>query len=486
MIRLLFTLFSVALISTSVFAEEPGKDKAKKPKKPKLEEGIYAKVTTSKGVIIIKLEHGKAPMTVANFVGLVEGDFTAEGKVIDKPYYDGLKFHRVIANFMIQGGDPQGNGSGGPGYKFEDEFHSDLKHSGPGILSMANSGPATNGSQFFITHTATPHLDRKHSVFGHVVFGQDVVNAIEQDDLMIKVKIIRKGKEAKKWNATETFARVQKEIKEKQLVELRQVAQNMEQKGDFENAIKACQQLKRLDSEDASMDGKIAELTEKLNESKLSQMRETAKKAFDSGDYAAAMQAYQNILRMDPNDKESATRLEELNVIVEKEKAELAAYIEIVSKMKPPTFNDYMYQEILKTYPTAKQSPSGLVYVIENPGTGMKPAKGNNMSVHYRGTFRTSGKQFDASYDRGQPMNFQYQVNRMVAGFEEGLGLMGKGGKGKIFIPYHSAYGAEGRGGAIPPYSDLVFDLEILDVQATPPPVQQHEHHDGDGHNHDH
>ncbi|MDG1333048.1 MAG: FKBP-type peptidyl-prolyl cis-trans isomerase [Crocinitomicaceae bacterium] len=140
-----------------------------------------------------------------------------------------------------------------------------------------------------------------------------------------------------------------------------------------------------------------------------------------------------------------------------------------------------MYKEILEKYPNAKQSPSGLVYIIENPGEALKPAKGSKMSVDYRGTFRLTGKEFDASYNRGQPMNFQYKVNRMVSGFEEGLGLMGKGGKGKIFIPYHAAYGPEGRGAAIPPYSDLVFDLEIRDVQA--PPVEQHEHHEGDGHN---
>ncbi len=482
MTRLLLTLISFALVSTSVFGTEAEKDKAKKPKKPKLESGIYAEFTTSKGVILIKLEHEKAPMTVANFVGLVEGDFKADTVVISKAYYDGLKFHRVIANFMIQGGCPQGNGMGNPGYKFEDEFHPDLKHTGPGILSMANSGPATNGSQFFITHVATPHLDNKHSVFGHVISGQDIVNAIAQDDLMIKVKIIRKGSDAKKWNATETFDRVQKEIKMRQLVELREVLVNMEQKGDYENAIKACQQVKRLDTNDTSMDGKITELTAKMNDMKIYQLRETAKKAEAAGDYSSAIQAYQNISRVDPKDKEAATKVTELTVLLEKENAELAAYVEKVSKMKPPAFNEFMYQEILKTYPNAKQSPSGLVYIIENPGENLKPAKGSAMSVHYRGTFRTSGKQFDASYDRGQPMNFQYQVNRMVLGFEEGLGLMGKGGKGKIFIPYHAAYGAEGRGGAIPPYSDLVFDLEILDVQLAP--MEQHEHHDGDGHNH--
>ncbi|NVK63140.1 MAG: peptidylprolyl isomerase [Flavobacteriales bacterium] len=433
MIRLLFSMLTIALVSTSVFAAEAGKDKKKKPKKPKLEKGIYAQFTTSKGLIIVKLEYEKAPMTVANFVGLAEGDFKVDTIEYDEKFYDGLKFHRVIADFMIQGGDPLGNGTGGPDHRFEDEFHPDLKHSGPGILSMANSGPSTNGSQFFITHKATPWLDGKHSVFGHVVFGQDVVNAIEQDDVMEKVKIIRKGRDARKWDATEEFAKAREEIKAQQLKDVEAFMKNMEEAGEYPSVIQACAEIKRLDpSRKEEMDAKVAEVTS----------------------------------------------------VMEAEKAALEARIEKISKMKPPAYNDLMYQEILEEYPNAKQSPSGLVYIIDNPGEDTKPGKGSKMSVHYRGTFRLTGKQFDASYDRGQPMNFQYLVNRMVPGFEEGLGLMGKGGKGKIFIPYHIAYGPKGRGAAIPPYSDLVFDLEILDVQAAP--VQKHDHKDGDGHNHSH
>lgn len=179
-------------ISMSIFAQK--------------ENGLYAEIQTLKGKILLKLEYEKTPITVANFVSLAEGknnEVSADLK--GKPYFDGLKFHRVIANFMIQGGDPTGTGSSGPGYKFADEI-TDLKHDRPGILSMANAGKGTNGSQFFITHVPTPHLDGKHTVFGSVIEGQDVVNAIAQNDVMDKVTIIRVGDAAKKFDAPKVFA----------------------------------------------------------------------------------------------------------------------------------------------------------------------------------------------------------------------------------------------------------------------------------------
>ncbi|WP_299108576.1 peptidylprolyl isomerase [uncultured Tenacibaculum sp.] len=181
--------------------------------------GIYAKFTTPKGDILVNLEHEKTPGTVGNFVALAEGNLENDARPQGEPYYNGLKFHRVIADFMIQGGCPQGTGTGNPGYKFDDEIHPELKHDAPGKLSMANAGPGTNGSQFFITHVATPWLDGKHTVFGSVIEGQDVVDAIEQEDEM-NVEIIRVGDEAEKWNAVEAFrsfegAREQREAEEK-------------------------------------------------------------------------------------------------------------------------------------------------------------------------------------------------------------------------------------------------------------------------------
>ena len=171
-----------------------------------MEDGIYANIKTNKGEIVLKLEFEKTPLTTANFIALAEGNMKNKKKELGTPYYDGIKFHRVIADFMIQGGCPEGNGMGNPGYKFSDEFHPDLKHDKGGILSMANSGPNTNGSQFFITHKETPWLDGKHSVFGNVVKGMDVVNLIEQNDLMESVTFSRKGSKAKSFDAVKVFS----------------------------------------------------------------------------------------------------------------------------------------------------------------------------------------------------------------------------------------------------------------------------------------
>jgi len=171
-----------------------------------LADGLYAEIETNKGAILVELDFEKTPVTVANFVSLTEGKNTfVSPQFKNKPFYDGLKFHRVIKDFMIQGGDPLGDGSGDTGYKFKDEI-TDLRFDKGGVLAMANSGPGTNSCQFFITHVATPWLDGKHTIFGHVVEnGMAVVNKIEQDDNIKKITIIRKGEAAKKFDAIKVF-----------------------------------------------------------------------------------------------------------------------------------------------------------------------------------------------------------------------------------------------------------------------------------------
>ena len=167
--------------------------------------GLFATISTSKGEIKIELEFEKTPGTVGNFVGLSLGLINNSIKPLGEAYYNGLKFHRVINDFMIQAGCPFGTGTGDPGYKFDDEFHSELKHDRPGVISMANAGPSTNGSQFFITHLETPWLDNKHTVFGNVIDGMNVVNSISQNDEIISVKINAVGDKAKAFDAAKAF-----------------------------------------------------------------------------------------------------------------------------------------------------------------------------------------------------------------------------------------------------------------------------------------
>jgi cyclophilin family peptidyl-prolyl cis-trans isomerase len=337
----------------------------------KLEDGLYADIKTTKGNIIVQLEYQKTPITVANFVALAEGKnpFVNE-QLKGKPFYDGLKFHRVIPNFMIQGGDPDGNGSGGPGYQFKDEFHTDLKHDKAGILSMANAGPGTNGSQFFITHKETSWLDNKHSVFGHVVEGQDVVNTIVQDDAIEKITIIRKGKDAKRFDAVKIF----KEYHEKEAEENKKLA-------------------------------------EKIKKSKI----------------------------------ESIARIEQLKV-------------------------------------EGTKTKSGVIYKFINKGEGKKPTNGTEVYVHYAGFLETTGELFDTSFEdiadafgkldpnrakaNGyKPFPFKYGNKQgLIPGFIEGLEQMNYGDRILVYIPSALGYGKQGAGNVIPPNSNIVFEIEMLET----------------------
>ena len=374
--------------------------------KPVVLEGIFAEFYTNKGKIALQLEFQKTPITVANFITLAEGknEYVTNDRK-GKPYYNGLKFHRVIANFMIQGGCPLGTGAGDPGYKFKDEFDPSLKHDKPGILSMANSGPATNGSQFFITHKDTPWLNNKHSIFGHVIEGQKVVDAIAQDDVIEKVVIVRKGKLAKNFNAEKVFSEYMK------------IKPELDKKEAEENRIKA-------------------EANAKL---------EAERKQKEAEAKAIA-------------DKEMKEKLGPL----------LAAKVAELAALKA------------KTTTTA----SGLQYSILQKGTGIKPAEGKDIYVHYAG-YLEDGTLFDSSYEAINKMYGKFDQNRanqngyqpfpfkygskggLIPGFLEGINNMNFNDKAIFFIPANLGYGERGAGNVIPPNSNIIFEVEILESLPT-------------------
>ncbi|MGB5943141.1 MAG: peptidylprolyl isomerase [Leeuwenhoekiella sp.] len=253
--------FALLLLATAISCDD---------KYPELEDGLYAEIITNKGTMIARLYFQEAPATVANFVSLAEGtNESVSEEYVGKPYYNGLTFHRIMEDFMIQGGDPDGTGSGGPGYKFHDELSPELRHDTIGVLSMANSGYGTNGSQFFITHRATPHLDGYdesgnlkncedprtscHSVFGELVEGYETLHTIaaveepKKDKVVIKeMNIIRKGGAARKFDAYETFEDELKMKKaEEEALQKKLEAMQTETKARFE---KQREQAQNLDS----------------------------------------------------------------------------------------------------------------------------------------------------------------------------------------------------------------------------------------------
>lgn len=316
-----------------------------------MNDGLYAKIQTNKGDILVELYHEKTPLTVTNFVSLAEGTMHLGGaeQATGTPFYDGLKFHRVINDFMIQGGCPLGTGTGGPGYNFADECIAELGFDRPGLLAMANAGPGTNGSQFFITHVPTPHLNGKHTIFGQVAEGMDVVNSIVGDDAIERVEIIRIG------SAAENF--------------------------------------------------------------------KTGQPAFDEAEQA-----------IDGNQK----------------KAEEAERNKIKDQIK-------------EKWSDAKVTESGMYFVITEEGEGDKPKAGDSISAHYSGRLFANDKKFDSSYDRGEPIQFEVGVGRVIPGWDEALVDMKRGEKRTLIIPPNLAYGEQGAGGVIPPNAWLIFDVELVD-----------------------
>jgi peptidyl-prolyl cis-trans isomerase A (cyclophilin A) len=366
------------------------------PKTTAVVEGIFATIATNKGNIVVQLDYKKTPVTVANFIALAEGKntFVTNEKLKTKPFYDGLKFHRVISDFMIQGGDPSGNGSGGPGYAFKDEF-TDLKFDKGGILAMANAGPASNGSQFFITHKDTPWLNGKHTIFGHVTQGMDIVNLIAQNDVILKVTIVRKGTLAKAFDAPKVFS-------------------------DY-----------------------------------YSNKAEDAKK--------------QALIDAENKKKQAEAEAEAQRIYLEKYGSVISAKAAYLAQTKA----------------TATTTPSGLAYKITQKGTGVKPADGTTFNFNYAGYFE-DGTLFDSSYEDVCKAYGKYDANRaaqngyrafpfeagkkdgMIPGFLEGLSLMSYGDKAIVFIPSSLAYGERGAGGVIPPNTNLVFEMEMIEIKQEP------------------
>jgi peptidyl-prolyl cis-trans isomerase A (cyclophilin A) len=388
----------LALSLNGIAQKGKGKSTSKSKTAVSTTQGIFAELHTNKGIIVLELEYKKTPFTVANFITLAQGtnpEVKVEAKK-GKPFYDGLKFHRVINDFMIQGGCPLGNGSADPGYKFIDEI-TDLKHSGPGILSMANSGPNTNGSQFFITHKETAWLNGKHTVFGKVTKGQDIVNKIVQDDQIILVKIKALGADAKKFDAVKEFTKGFASQKD----------------------VLANQELERQKQE------------MKMKEEKMKMMEEKLKR--------------------------DAEYYEKNITIIEANKLEV---------------------ENLKA--TGTRLPSGVILKLLKEGNGVVPAKDSDIFIHYAG-YLENGVLFDSSYEDIATKNGKFEQPRkdqngyspfpfkfgnktgLIPGFIEGLEQMKLNEKMMVYIPANLGYGPRGAGDVIPPDSNLIFVIEMLD-----------------------
>ncbi len=346
-------------------------------KYPDLEKGVYAEFVTNKGTFVAKLYNEQTPLTVANFVALSEGT----NEMVDslqkgKRFYDGLTFHRVIKDFMIQGGDPKGDGSGNPGYRFPDEIVDSLTHDKKGILSMANSGPGTNGSQFFVTLKETPWLNGRHTVFGEVVIGQEVVDSIG--------------------NLPTT------------------------KPGDKPVDTVILQNVNILNTANV----KISSFSEEMEKIEVAKKEKEARRTKVAAETAVALN-------------------------------------ELKGK--------------------AEELPSGVKIYFNHKGKGQKPNEGDKVLMNYAG-YLSNGNLFDSNIRANEekyemlnpdkvarngyaPQPSDYSKDAaLIPGFREGLLMLSVGDTATIFIPSHLAYGEQGAGGVIPPNSDLVFELTIVDI----------------------
>ena len=346
-------------------------------KYPELQDGIYAEFVTNKGTFVAKLDNETAPLTVSNFVALAEGTNTmVDSAYAGKPYYDGLNFHRVIKDFMIQGGDPKGDGSGNPGYTFPDEVNDSIRFSGKGLLAMANSGPATNGSQFFVTLKETPWLNGKHTIFGEIVLGQEIVDSIG-------------GMETEKPGD-----------KPKQAITIEKV--NIINKGNI------------------------------------------------------GIPSFENLMAN-----------------LEKERLEKEERLTKISDKKAEELNAIRAQ--------ADSLASGVKIYFNEKGEGEQPKEGDKILMNYAG-YLANGSMFDSNVlenaerfemvderrkaaNQYAPVPTDYSQNAgLIPGFREGLLNMKVGDKTTIFIPAHLGYGERGVPGVIPPGSELIFELELVEI----------------------
>jgi FKBP-type peptidyl-prolyl cis-trans isomerase len=470
------------------------------PAKADLGDGLFAEFTTTKGTIIAQLEFEKTPVTVASFVGLAEGTKDFANRPKGKPYYDGLNFHRVIPDFMIQGGCPKGTGGSGPGYNFADETRKDLTHKSAGILSMANSDPqgskaaysnggSSNGSQFFITHRATPHLDGLHTVFGHVVIGQGVVNAIVKGDKINNLKLIRNGAAATAFKVDEAGFK-----------KIREAKQNAKQ-AKFEERMKK-------DTEQA--DALLASLKEKHQAEVITTKTGLRYIITQSGEGEAPGEGDKLTLNLkftlaDGTVVDDSSKNEDPLVIPVGENLRLDGLTEGIAGMKKgehrtlviphklgfgesgagadiPPFATLIFQleiidvksdknliEVLiaklkKDHPKAElvTTKSGLRYVVTKAGAGEKVGNGKKIKAHYTGRL-LDGTEFDSSVKRGVPFEFVVGTGQVIKGWDEALSDMTKGEKRTLIIPHALAYGERGRPPLIPPAATLVFDVELVD-----------------------
>jgi cyclophilin family peptidyl-prolyl cis-trans isomerase len=375
------------------------------PKATTATEGIFAEMKTNKGLIVLQLEYQKAPVTVANFVSLAEGTNPQVSSIYKgKPFYNGLKFHRVIANFMIQGGDPSGNGSGSAGYAFKDEFDPTLVHDKGGILSMANSGPKTNSSQFFITHKETPWLNNKHSVFGHVITGMDVVNAIAQDDIIENITIKRVGTDAKKFDATKVFgnyyASKAEEDKKQDAID----AENRKKQAEIEAEYRKKQALLEDEAKKNYMTNFGTVVTKKATD-----LQQTKTKAIKTASGLEYVITKKGTDKMPVNGSK--------------------VYVHYAGFLEDGTLFDSSIEEVTKQFGKFDQNRANANGYI--------------------------------------PMEATCGSYQFIPGFVEGLNLMHFNEKATLFIPSNLGYGERGAGNVIPPNANIIFEVELLETLPT-------------------